>query len=232
MRKSKNKNFYSNLTILIGITCAIGFFIIAEIIYFIISISKNGIFFTDQKPVPIPNLHPLIVGVSLLIIALPILIKYLKKSAILIIIALALIIVSALVASFSLGSTTRGQIGTPGTNLFTKWEKKTSIGFFKTDNTAPDVSLTAPVSTFCAFEFPRCGYVSGKMLISADITDNVSVEKVKIFLDDTLLKEFSSPPYSVLFNFGTVSKGAHNVKINAEDKARNTTNYSIQLTVD
>lgn len=155
-----------------------------------------------------------------------------KKPILLIIITFALIIFSAFIASVFLGSTTSGYIGTPGTNLFTKWEKKTSIEFFKTDKNAPDVSLTAPASTFCAIEFPRCGYVRGKMLISADINDNVGLEKVKIFLDDTLLKEFSSPPYNVFFDFGTISKGPHNIKIYAEDKARNTTNYSIQLSVD
>lgn len=75
----KNRNFYSNLSILVGITFAIGFFIIAEIVSFFISINTNGFLFTDAQPKPLPNFQAWIITITLLIIFVPTTFRLLRK---------------------------------------------------------------------------------------------------------------------------------------------------------
>lgn len=57
--------FYQNIAVLICIALGIGFFIFSEIGYFLLAVYKYGVFGDAAKPVP--NLQPLIIGVSILI---------------------------------------------------------------------------------------------------------------------------------------------------------------------
>lgn|GEM_PF-3875781 len=196
----------------------------------VIILSING-YFNNSLVSPLSNvIFYLIIELPIFLISITL--PLLKWKWLKILSLIGLIVQAFIIISLFSGSSSSGYVGTAGTNLFTKWEKKTPIDIFKTDYTAPNAFLTAPVGTFCAIENPRCGYISGKLLISADVTDNIGIKDAKIYLDNTLLKDFTSPPYDVLFDFGTVSKGPHNITVYAKDYAGNTTNESIQLTVE
>ncbi len=92
-----------------------------------------------------------------------------------------------------------------------------------TDLTAPVVSITSPVN----------GSVLGKSssaTISVTSTDNVSVSKVEIYVDNTLKATDASLPYSYKWNIRNVTAGTHTITAKAYDLAGNVGSASITVT--
>jgi subtilisin family serine protease len=75
------------------------------------------------------------------------------------------------------------------------------------DNTAPQVSLTAPTAT----------YVQGTVQVTATASDNRSVAKVEFYDGQTLIGTAASAPYSVSWNTAGVSGGTHTLTAKAYD---------------
>src|SRR5262249_33693974 len=89
---------------------------------------------------------------------------------------------------------------------------------------APTVSVTAPAGG---------ASVSGTTTISANASDNVSVVGVQFLLDNVAIgAEDTSSPYSLSYDFSTVSNGTHTLTARARDAAGNsTTSTGVSITV-
>ncbi len=82
------------------------------------------------------------------------------------------------------------------------------------DSTPPAVSITAPAA----------GNVSGTVTVSANASDNGSVEGVQFKIDGSNLgSEVTAPPYSIQWDTLTTTKGDHTLTAVARDGAGNTT---------
>jgi len=92
------------------------------------------------------------------------------------------------------------------------------------DTSAPTVSMTAPANG---------ATVSGSQSVSANASDNVGVAGVQFLLDGAPLgAEDATSPYSITWNTGTTSNGAHTLSARARDAANNTaTSTAVSVTV-
>ncbi|WP_375764752.1 Ig-like domain-containing protein [Archangium gephyra] len=76
------------------------------------------------------------------------------------------------------------------------------------DNTAPQVTLTAPTSAF---------YVRGTLQVSASATDNQTLAKVEFYDGQTLIGTATSAPYSVSWNTVGAAEEIHTLTAKAYD---------------
>lgn len=91
------------------------------------------------------------------------------------------------------------------------------------DTTPPTVSLTAPANS---------ATVSGQVAVSANASDDTSVQKVSFYRGTTLIAEDTSSPYSVNWNTTAVTNGSYALTARAYDQAGNqTTSSTVNVTV-
>ena len=110
-------------------------------------------------------------------------------------------------------------------------ESKISRGLFKQDNKAPAISFNSPVNNFCRLK-SICQFVSGETVnISVDVTDNVAIKSVEIYIDDLKQKLFTQPTYEFIWSSKTVTNGPHTIKIIAVDTVNNETTLSTDFEV-
>ena len=82
-----------------------------------------------------------------------------------------------------------------------------------TDTTPPSVSLSSPATG---------AMLTGTVTLSATASDNVGVTSVQFMLDGTPLgSPITSPPYTLAWDSGTVTAGAHSLSAMAKDAAGN-----------
>jgi len=81
-------------------------------------------------------------------------------------------------------------------------------------NAAPTVAITAPASD---------ATLSGAVNFSASATDDIGVNKVSFYIDNTLISEVTAAPYTVSLNTVLYSNGAHTLKAVASDGSLTTT---------
>lgn len=126
----------------------------------------------------------------------------------------------------------KGSFGNSVSNTYIKWASRTPLEIFKSDYRAPTMYMNSPISGYCIIELgERCKIVTGNITISADVTDNIAVKIVKIYIDEDLIKEFSTSPYETTWDSSKVSKGYHSIKIFAEDAAGNYTENTTEIDV-
>src|SRR4029079_363464 len=82
--------------------------------------------------------------------------------------------------------------------------------------------------------FPTNGAsVSGTITISANASDDCSVNRVEFFVDGNLIGTDNSSPYSISWNTTTVSNGNHSLTTIAYDTAnKSTTSASVSVNVN
>jgi len=98
-----------------------------------------------------------------------------------------------------------------------------SVTVNNVDSTPPTVSITSPTNG---------ATVSGTVNITATASDNVSLDKVRFWVDNTYLSFDTTAPYSKTWDTTTWSNGAHTVKVEAIDDAGNSSGVqSIAVTV-
>ena len=92
------------------------------------------------------------------------------------------------------------------------------------DTVAPVVSISAPAAG---------GTVSGAVVVSASVSDNVGVAGVQFKLDGVNLgPEVTAPPFSMSWSSTTAANGAHTLTAVARDAASNTaTSSGVLVTV-
>jgi len=109
------------------------------------------------------------------------------------------------------------------TGLSCNSSTESCINITITDNIAPTVLITAPVSN---------SKVNGSITISANASDNVGVIGVQFKLDSANLgAEDLSAPYSISWNTSNAINGAHTLTASARDAAGNT-NTSLGITIN
>jgi glutamine cyclotransferase len=92
------------------------------------------------------------------------------------------------------------------------------------DNTAPQVSLTAPTGAF---------YVQGTVQVSANASDNQAIAKVEFYDGQTLLGTATSAPYTVSWNTVGAAEETHTLTAKAYDGAGLTaTSTGLSVLVD
>ncbi|MFE8605597.1 Ig-like domain-containing protein [Archangium violaceum] len=92
------------------------------------------------------------------------------------------------------------------------------------DNTAPQVSLTAPSGTF---------YIQGTVQVSASASDNMAIAKVEFYDGQTLIGTATSAPYSVSWNTVGAAEETHTLTAKAYDAAGGTaTSTGLSVLVD
>jgi peptidoglycan/xylan/chitin deacetylase (PgdA/CDA1 family) len=80
------------------------------------------------------------------------------------------------------------------------------------DTTPPTVSLTTPIAN---------STVAGTLAISANVSDNVGIDRVDYLVDGSLVGTRSQGPYTFNWNSRTVPNGTHTVAATAVDMAGN-----------
>src|SRR6185312_16056889 len=103
--------------------------------------------------------------------------------------------------------------------------KTSTVVNVSVDNTAPQVSLSAPANG---------AFVTGTLAVSATATDNGAISKVEFYRDNNvLLTTDTSLPYTFNWNSTTVTEGAHTLYAIAQDTAGfRTTSATVAITVD
>jgi len=102
---------------------------------------------------------------------------------------------------------------------------KTAYLQLTVDNTLPSVEFAYPVTgqIISLDETPI-------LFIRVNATDAISLEKVQVFLDGSLLVEMDEPPYAYAWK---ASSGTHTLEVNGLDSVGNlATGQSITLTVE
>jgi len=96
-------------------------------------------------------------------------------------------------------------------------------GVFGTVDNPPTVTLTnpSPGST-----------VSGSVAVSADASDDNSVTQVEFFVDGLSIGVDTSAPYETSWDSTTVGDGGHSITATATDSIGQTTDDSVNVTVD
>jgi len=91
------------------------------------------------------------------------------------------------------------------------------------DVTPPSVSIPAPTGS---------SYVSGTVNFSANAADNVGISRVDLYIDDVLVVQDSSWPYSYQWDTTGYSAGDHALKAVAVDTSGLTGEATTSITVD
>ena len=81
-----------------------------------------------------------------------------------------------------------------------------------TDLQPPTVTITSPANGT---------HVTGTIAVTANATDNVSVSKVELFVDGTLIGTDTTAPYSISWNADSVPSGNHVLLVKAHDPTDN-----------
>jgi Bacterial Ig domain len=84
----------------------------------------------------------------------------------------------------------------------------------KVDNAPPLTSLTSPVGGTV---------VTFSITVTANASDNLSLNKVEFYADSILIASDTTSPYSAVWNSVKVSNGIHQLKCKAYDQAGNST---------
>lgn len=87
---------------------------------------------------------------------------------------------------------------------------------------APTVAVTTPANG---------ATLSGTVAFSANASDDVSVSSVGFYVDDVLVAEDSSAPYSINLNTASYSNAAHTLKARVADSSAQTAESSITVTI-
>ncbi len=82
------------------------------------------------------------------------------------------------------------------------------------DNTAPSVSVAQPFAN---------SVVSGSANVAFNVDDNIEIDRVEVFVDDTSVRILSSEPYSFSLDTTELSDGSHSLSAVAIDIAGNRT---------
>lgn len=90
------------------------------------------------------------------------------------------------------------------------------------DATPPHVELTAPLAN---------ATVWGTVSISANVTDNRSVNKVEFLVNEAVVSTLTAPPFTASLNTSSLTDGNHVVKVRATDKANNKTEKQVTAVV-
>lgn len=103
--------------------------------------------------------------------------------------------------------------------------KTSTVVNVSVDNTAPQVSLSAPANG---------AFVTGTFAVSAAATDNVAISQVEFYRDNNvLLTTDTTSPYTFNWDSTTVTQGAHTLYAIAQDTSGlRTTSATITITVD
>jgi poly(hydroxyalkanoate) depolymerase family esterase len=112
------------------------------------------------------------------------------------------------------------QCGTAGAyildvNLCSSWYIGRFWGLDDLDGVAPSVTLTAPAAG---------STVTGSVTLAAMASDDVGIDRVEFLLDGTLLGSDAAPPYTLAWNSGSSSDGAHTLQARAYDLVENVGN--------
>jgi hypothetical protein len=90
------------------------------------------------------------------------------------------------------------------------------------DISAPIVVITSPSGDV----------VEGLVTLQATVVDDVGVDAVAFFLDDTKLVELRFEPYLYLWPSRSVPNGQHRLKVTAKDLSGNSTVVTKMIQVD
>ncbi|MFN3683717.1 MAG: Ig-like domain-containing protein [Fimbriimonadaceae bacterium] len=91
------------------------------------------------------------------------------------------------------------------------------------DNVPPTVS----------FRFPRTGQrINGGVVLSVDAQDDRAVRYVRLYLNGTLLRTFTSGPYEMNWSTRSVPDGSYTLRAEAVDGLGNTASDTVTVTVD
>jgi len=91
------------------------------------------------------------------------------------------------------------------------------------DTTSPTVSITSPADG---------NTVSGTIFVTADASDNFTVDRVEFYVDGLLQSTVSSNPYNFPLDTSTLSDDLHTLRADAFDSSNNTTSHAISVTVN
>ncbi|MBN1280218.1 MAG: hypothetical protein JXA00_01065 [Candidatus Thermoplasmatota archaeon] len=90
------------------------------------------------------------------------------------------------------------------------------------DTIPPQITMTNPANG---------DIVSGTITISADVTDNVGVDRVEFLVDDVLRGTDTSSPYECLWDSTDVENGMHVLRITACDTSNNQVSEELSVQV-
>ncbi len=104
------------------------------------------------------------------------------------------------------------------------WTESTvTVTVNNADLTPPTVSITSPLDG---------ATVAGTITITASASDNVGVQKVRIWVDGTYLGYDTTAPYTRSWNSTSVSNGSHTIRTQAVDLANNvSSDFTITVNV-
>jgi hypothetical protein len=92
-----------------------------------------------------------------------------------------------------------------------------------TDTGSPNLVIISPVN---GATVPR------NVLIEAQASDDVGVDKVRFLVDGVLLAEVLSPPYRVTWNTGGLASGSvHTIHVEATDFSKNLSAQEVTVTI-
>jgi hypothetical protein len=97
-----------------------------------------------------------------------------------------------------------------------------SVSVTAGDTTAPNVTITTPSNG---------ASVSGLTSITADVTDNVSIQRVWFYIDEVYLRSDALAPYTASWNATGAAPGAHAIRVRAYDTSGNFTDQTITVNV-
>jgi hypothetical protein len=90
------------------------------------------------------------------------------------------------------------------------------------DNIAPLLEITSPTAN---------ATVWASINVTATVTDNRAISKVEFRADGTAFSTVTSAPFTATWNTGTFNDGQHIVQVVATDKANNSTQKQVTVTV-
>ena len=93
----------------------------------------------------------------------------------------------------------------------------------KNDKTAPIVNIASPQDG---------STVKGTVIVKARATDNVGVTKVEFYVNGVLKKTDKVAPYRYSWDTGSVANGENTLNARAYDKAGNTGEFAVTVTVN
>ena len=111
-------------------------------------------------------------------------------------------------------------------------KSKIGLSLFKRDYKAPSVGFQDPVNNFCRLK-GICKPLSGEnVTIKLDISDDVAIKTVEIYIDDSLIKTFGAGPFEFVWDSTAASNGSHQIKVMASDTSSNITTLETNLRVE
>jgi hypothetical protein len=87
----------------------------------------------------------------------------------------------------------------------------------------PTVSVTSPATN---------SIVRGQVPIEVTASDNVAVQRVDFYIDNSLISSVTNEPYTYTLDTLTQADGSHNITAKAYDRVGNTAEFGITITID